>query len=173
LIGTKDIQERYKGDVNFNYQGKLPANGILGDFMESRRMNYLHGLMLDYGLFIRDGMTCSGVFGTSQWSEGKPKPHTSPAQSRRSRLRRKPLVPPTQPQETRSAHSKTPIIRIDYRSEQIHPVVVAMPDTLKIIICCLYIRGLCFKDTAQALNMTSRQIGKAKHKVLVSIDNVL
>ena len=136
--------------------------------MESKRANYIHGILLDYGAYLREGMTCQGIFGTSNWPEGKPQAHHAP-----TRRTKKPLVPQTQPQETRSSGSRIPRINIDYTSERIHPVIIAMPDGLKLVVCYLYIRGLCFADTAHALNMTSKQINKSRYKVLKVIDTVI
>ena len=142
---------------------KKPVSFIKRASHMDKRLNYIHGALLDYGMWVRSGRTCIGVYQTSTWPSGKPV--NNPVVKSRRKANSKYSVP-TQPKETRITISKLPCLNIDKLSERIHPVIIQLPDPLKLVVCCLYIKGLCFRDTGQALNMTSRQIGKSKHKVL-------
>ena len=121
-----------------------------------KRLKYINGLLLDWGLWCREGQACQGVFSTSQWATGKP------LDGHKTLRQRNTLVPMANPKETRTTTSKLPVIRIDYKSEKIHSIVLSLPDSAKPILCCLYIRGMSFGDISLSLGVTSKIIGKVR-----------
>jgi len=126
--------------------------------------------MIDYGLWIRGGRTCQGVFNTSRWPEGKP-----PAEARKClpHKKEKMLVPMAHPKESRYASQRIPCTNVDKFSESIHKIVLSMPDNTKKVIICLYIRGMEWKNACYFLDLTSRQVGALKYKALKTVDSVL
>ena len=138
--------------------------------MKRERLSYIHCLMLDYGLWLRDGRTCQGVFGTSSWPEGKPQEGAGVSTGRK---KNKGLVSQSTPKETRSIVPKIPCTRVDMRSESIHDIVLSMPDDVKKVIVCLYLRGLEWRNTCSRLDLTSRKLGELKYKALKKVDSML
>ena len=126
--------------------------------------------MFRYGLWVRDGKTCQGVFNTSTWPEGKPPGDDKTAAHKACR---KPLIPASQPKDSRHVSPKIPCTAIDLLSEEIHKTTVRFPDDMKKIIICLYIRTMTWGDVCCILGITSRQLGTLKFKVLKEVGNVL
>ena len=136
--------------------------------LDNKRCDLLHSLMLGWGRWILDGRSVPGLFNTSQWPEGRP------VEARRGRQKRKPLLPPHQPIETRTASpGRVVMVRFERELERIHPVVLTLDDEVKNIVVCLYLRGMCFSDITRVLNIPSRKIGDGKYTVLQAIDPVV
>ena len=134
--------------------------------MDKRQLKYVNGLMLDWGAWLKGGMTCQGVFSTSQWAEGKPV-----APVRRGNRRNRVIAP--NPKETRTTRPKTPCLRIAYREERTHRAVIALPTLYLPLICCLYLKGCNFYETSVLLGVTSKKVGKMRYKLLKTIDNMV
>ena len=131
------------------------------------RLDYIHNLLLDWGQWVKAGHTCQGLYIVSKWPAGRP------IEARRATKRQNPTLTPTQPKQTRITRPSSPILRFDRTSELINPVIIRLPDLTKRVVCCLYVKGLCFQDTSKALGLTSRQVGNNKHKALTAIDKSL
>jgi DNA-directed RNA polymerase specialized sigma subunit len=126
--------------------------------------------MWDWADFVRDGRTCQGVFSTSMWPEGRP------VESRRtpaSRRKQKPLVTAHVPHETRASRSKIPCMRVAYREERVHKIVVNLPECVKPIICLLYLQKMGYGDVALVMGMKSKQVVRIKRKSLKYINDML
>lgn len=123
-------------------------------------------LMWDWADFVKQGQTCPGVFQTSAWSTGKP---VKARQSAAIRRKRKPLVSGPVPHETRTVRTKIPCTRIAYREERVHRLVMKIPDYMKPAICCLYLRGMNYGDTAIVLGVKTKKVAWIRRKVLTFI----
>ena len=136
-----------------------------------KKLSYVNTLLMWWGSYIRSGMTCQGVYRTSEWASGKP---VEPCKKPRVRAKRpKPLTPYSQPHESRTTRPTVPCLRHDEQSEIIHKAVVRLPESYKPVICYIYVRGMSYRDISECLGMTSRQIGNTRNKVLKAISNVL
>ena len=136
--------------------------------MDKKRLDQIHSLMLDWGKWITAGRAVPRLYATSQWPSGRP------VEARRSPKHRKPLLPPTQPHETRQIAPKQPImVQFEWELEKIHPVILKLDDEVKNIVICLYLRGMCFADITKSLRIPSRQIGDCKYKALKAVSPVV
>ncbi len=135
---------------------------------DKKRLDYLNRLMMDWGKWITAGRAVPGLYQTSQWPTGRP------VESARGVKRRKPLLPPTQPHETRQTRPKQPIlVKFERELEKIHPVILKLDDNVKHIVVCLYVRGMCFADITRSLNIPSRKIGDCKYRALKAVSPVV
>ena len=131
---------------------------------DKKRLDQLHGLMLEWGKWVTAGRAVPRLYQTSQWPEGRP---VEPVKARK---RQTPMLPLTQPHETRQTSPKQPImVKFEWELEKIHPVILKLDEHVKTIVICLYIRGMCFADITRSLNISSRQVGDCKYKALKSI----
>jgi len=137
--------------------------------LDQNRLKFLDRVMQDWGLFLRDGHATPGMFSGSQWPDGRPvkmKRHKKSEQDR--------LIARTQPHSTRErASSKALTYKVEYKLERVHAAVLRLSPDVKEVVCCLYLRGMCFKDICQFLDVTSRYVGEKKHKALIRIDTVV
>lgn len=136
-----------------------------------KRLSTINKYLFWWGKYIRAGMTCPGVYRTSEWASGKPV--EAPTRPRIRTKHPKPLLPPCQPAESRTTRPTVPCLRHDEQSEIIHKAVVRLPESYKPVICYIYVRGMSYRDISECLGMTSRQIGNTRNKVLKAISNVL
>jgi hypothetical protein len=136
--------------------------------VDKKRLNQLHGVMLDWGQWLTAGRSVPGLYNTSSWPTGRP------VETPRSLKHKKPLLPHTQPHETRSTLQKQPVM-VDFERELelIHPIVLQLDEHIKHIVVCLYIRGMCFADITRAFKLTSRAIGDRKYKALKAVSPVI
>ena len=137
----------------------------------NRQLDHINRMLYWWGHYIRGGMTCQGVYNGSQWSTGKPV--KAAREPRRGTKRPKPLLPYCQPKESRTAGSKTPCLRIDTESENIHKAVLKLPDDYKPVLVCIYIRGMSFRDIADKFELSSHKFWKLRRNILLSIKNQL
>ena len=128
-------------------------------------------LMHDWASYVKEGQTSPGVFQTSSWSVGKPV--KSPQRPATRRHNHKPLVPAPVPHETRTVRPKIPCMRIAYREERVHRIVMKLPEYVRPVICCLWLRGDNYGDAAVLLGIKSKQVVRIKRKVLKAIDSML
>ena len=128
-------------------------------------------LMHDWASYVKEGQTCAGVFQTSAWSAGKPV--KAPQRHASRRHKQKPLVPAPVPHDKRTLRPKIPCTRIAYREERVHRIVMKLPEYVRPVICCLWIRGDNYGDAAVLLGIKSKQVVKIKRKVLKAIDSML
>ena len=135
-----------------------------------KKLIHVNRLLYWWGAYIRAGMTCQGIYRTSEWP-GKPEKGVKSAIPR-SKFK-KPLLPHCQPAESRTTRPTVPCLRFDAVSEDIHKIIVRMPEEWKPFILCLYIRGMRYSDISECLGIPSRKVGKIRHKVLYSVANKL
>ena len=140
----------------------------MGLLLDKKRLDQIHSLMLDWGKWVTAGRAVPRLYATSQWPSGRP------VEARRSPKHRKPLLPLTQPHETRQIAPKQPImVDFEWELEKIHPVVLKLDDKVKNIVICLYIRGMCFSDITKNLGISSRHVGDCKYKALKAVSPVV
>lgn len=125
-------------------------------------MDYVHNSILDWADWLKDGRCSPGMFPQSFWPDK--------GDVRTDRLG----IPIHQPSETSPAgSSKLLLYRTDVVSERIHPVVLELSDTVKRVICCLYIYRMPFAQVTEILVMKSREVGDARHKAIKVVDVVV
>jgi hypothetical protein len=135
---------------------------------DKKRLNQLHSLMISWGDWLRDGRSVQGLYQTSVWPQGRP------VEARTAIKRSNPRLPPTQPHSTRIPTPAQPVmVEFEIELERIHPVILQLDDTIKHIVICLYIRGMCFADITRAFNLPSREIGDSKYKALKAVSTVV
>ena len=135
-------------------------------------------LLHAWGDWVLDGKASPGVFGTSAWSEGKPvkapkKPQTKRKRDDNPSCPAKVLVPQPVPHETRQVRPKIPCIRVAYREERIHKLVMSLPESALPVVCCLWVKKRNFGDTAMILGMTSKKVNEIKRESLNAINSML
>jgi hypothetical protein len=142
---------------------------VSGVYMpDKKRLNQLHSVMLNWGQWLSDGRSVQGLYNTSVWPTGRP------VEARQSVKHKKPMLPYCQPHSTRVAAPRQPVmVEFEIELERIHPVILQLDDTIKHIVICLYIRGMCFADITRAFNLPSREIGDSKYKALKAVSTVV
>ena len=121
-------------------------------------------LLHAWGDWVLDGKAVPGVFGISAWSEGKPV--KAPKKPQTKRKKDKALVPVPVPHETRQVRPKIPCMRVAYREERIHKLVMRLPEESLPIVCCLWVNKKNYGDTALCLGMKSKQVVEIKRNCL-------
>ena len=124
-------------------------------------------LLFDWADYVKAGRTCQGVFQTSSWPSGRP------VEAGIRRKQRNTLAPVPNPKETRITRPKIPCMRVAYREEKVHKIIMTLPDYVKPIICCLYLMRLGYGDTAVILGLKSKQVVRIKRKSLKVIYSLL
>lgn len=162
---------RQRAIVKRTSQGQTIAGvSLLGAYTVDK-LARVNKLMHDWGDWVVDGKACSGVFGTSAWSAGKPVKATKRPKARRKRD--KALVPQPVPHESRIVRPKIPCLRVAYREERVHRIVMNLPESVLPVIYCLYLRCMNYGDTAIVLGITSKKVNRIKRESLKSIDSML
>ena len=136
------------------------------------RIDFLHGLMLDYGLWLNAFRASPGVWRTSTWNTGK-KDHLSPSQPPPRRQNRKPLLTPTQPKSNRYTGSQIPCLNIERTLELVDAVIIPMPYENRAIVDCLYRKGMDYPTTQRHLEMSAKEVRKTRYSVFESVDCVV
>ena len=143
----------------------------MGYKLDKQRIKRLDRLMFDYGLWLRGGRSSLGIF-PEAWPETTKKEPYKPPRVRRKAGKPKPLVTPHQPHSTRKQASSKPLHGNLYPVfNRIHSVVIIQPEITKLVVYCIWMKGMCYQDSSALLNMSSKQVGIYRKSVLELIEN--
>ena len=169
--GNRGVEEKVN-DVGLERSSRSQIFQITGERMNRSKLDYLHKLALDYGLWAIGGRDRAGI--AAVWPDI---PHRSlvegERQPRRATNGQKRLYPLPQPHSSRERPQARPLTgRIETQYTEIHGIAVRQPDQVKNMIVCLYFRGMGFRDIAVVTGMETKRISKLKYKFLDAISGV-
>lgn len=126
----------------------------------------IHGLLLDWSAWLRDGRATPGLYPTSQWPTGKPGPNVKPVAVKK----RKHQFDIPNPHETRATATSRPLMaKTMPELERIHAAIIELTEQQQRVIALLYLYRLPYQAACDALAMTSKQVSQSKYKAIQAI----
>lgn len=136
--------------------------------MDSRQFQYYDSLMYHVGLYYRQGCTFAGLYPGNCWPVEKP-PET--AVQHGTRRKHAPLVPDTQPKETRQQSTSRPLMaKVDLEVERAASRLFILPLDLQ-QFCNVAWLDKCrtVRDISAIMALSSRQVRNRKSVVFNEI----
>ena len=139
--------------------------------MDKQRIQFVDRVIWDWVAWERDGRASPWLYPVPEWPG---KPPEAVGKPRTATKRPNPLLPTTQPIESRRRPSSRVLLcRIDHVSPRVRQVVLNLDDDHKLIVWAVYLRKLAFREISERFQMTSRQVGDTRYNVLSAVNSVI